>query len=268
MSEAPKHEAVAEARRLLRGARVGTLATSATGGQPFASLVTPACAPDLSVLLLLSNLSEHTRHLRADPRCALLVAGPPETANPQTAPRLTVTGEAMRADDPALKARWLALHPYAACTRISRISASGGVGSAAASRSAASRRRPSWPRICSFLTRARWRRSQPPRHRSSRIATTTMRMRSASSPRRTAAVAPVCGAWWPLMSMAVISGRAKSCSGSLGPARRRRLGRPARARGAGRDGAAGASSRRGKVSSSDLLLDRAAGAPVKPCRRN
>jgi hypothetical protein len=53
-----------EARKLLRAARSGTLATAADGGQPFASLVTPACAPDLSLLLLLSNLSEHTRHLR------------------------------------------------------------------------------------------------------------------------------------------------------------------------------------------------------------
>ena len=65
-----------EARRLLRAARVGTLA-SAADGQPFASLVTPACAPDLSLLLLLSDLSEHTRHLRAEPRCSVLVAGPP-----------------------------------------------------------------------------------------------------------------------------------------------------------------------------------------------
>ena len=63
-----------EARRLLRAARVGTLA-SAADGQPFASLVTPACAPDLSLLLLLSDLSEHTRHLRAEPRCSVLVAG-------------------------------------------------------------------------------------------------------------------------------------------------------------------------------------------------
>jgi putative heme iron utilization protein len=61
-----------QARKLLRAARAGTLASSAQG-QPFASLVTPACAPDLSVLLLLSDLSEHTRHLRADPRCSLLV---------------------------------------------------------------------------------------------------------------------------------------------------------------------------------------------------
>ncbi len=102
-----------QARRLLRAARSATLATSAAG-QPFASLVTPAAAPDLAVLLLLSSLSEHTRHLHADPRCAVLVAGPAESANPQTAPRLTVTGLAERVDDPALKARWLAIHPYAA----------------------------------------------------------------------------------------------------------------------------------------------------------
>ncbi|HET6194599.1 MAG TPA: pyridoxamine 5'-phosphate oxidase family protein, partial [Acetobacteraceae bacterium] len=58
-----------QARVLLRAARAGTLATS-IDGQPFASLVTPATAPDLSVLLFLSALSEHTRHLRQEPRCA------------------------------------------------------------------------------------------------------------------------------------------------------------------------------------------------------
>jgi putative heme iron utilization protein len=88
------------------------LATTAEG-QPFASLITPACAPDLSVLMLLSALSEHTRHLRADPRCAVMVTGAAETANPQTAPRVTVTGVAELEPDPALKARWLAVHPYA-----------------------------------------------------------------------------------------------------------------------------------------------------------
>jgi putative heme iron utilization protein len=101
------------ARKLLRGARAATLATSLSG-QPFASLVTPATTPDLAVLLLLSDLSEHTRHLRAEPRCALLVAGVPQAANPQTAPRTTVTGLAERIDDAALKARYLTVHPYAA----------------------------------------------------------------------------------------------------------------------------------------------------------
>ena len=102
-----------EARRVLRAARAGTLAT-AEGGQPFASLITPATAPDGSVLFLVSGLSEHTRHLRADGRCSVLVSGPPESANAQTAPRLTIVGTAAREHDVALKARWIALHPYAA----------------------------------------------------------------------------------------------------------------------------------------------------------
>lgn len=102
-----------EARRLIRGAAAATLATAAEG-QPFASLVTPACAPDLSPLLWLSSLSEHTRQLKAEPRCALLFTGVAETANPQTAPRVTLTGTAETISDPALKARWLARHPYAA----------------------------------------------------------------------------------------------------------------------------------------------------------
>ena len=102
-----------QARRVLRAARAATLAT-AEGGQPFASLVTPATAPDGTVLFLVSGLSEHTRHLRADPRCSILVTGPAETANAQTAPRLTIVGTAVRERDPALKARWVTLHPYAA----------------------------------------------------------------------------------------------------------------------------------------------------------
>jgi hypothetical protein len=102
-----------DARKLLRAARVGTLATSAQG-QPFASLVTPACAPDLSLLLLLSDLSEHTRHLRAEPRCSVLVVGAAESANPQTAPRVSVTGLGETVADPGLKARFVAVHPYAA----------------------------------------------------------------------------------------------------------------------------------------------------------
>lgn len=106
-----------QSRRLLRAARSGTLATvsvSQDGSQPFASLVTPAIAGDGAILLLLSDLSEHTRHLRAEPRCSLLVAGAAESVNPQTTPRLTVTGLAAISDIPADRARYLAVHPYAA----------------------------------------------------------------------------------------------------------------------------------------------------------
>lgn len=100
-------------RLLLRAARSATLATMEEG-QPLATLITPACAPDLSVLMLLSDLSAHTRQLRREPRCSVLVCGAPEGANPQTAPRVSITGLAEIAADPALKARWLAIHPYGA----------------------------------------------------------------------------------------------------------------------------------------------------------
>lgn len=102
-----------QARTLLRAATAGTLAP-ADGGQPYAALVTPAPAPDLSLLVLLSGLSAHTRHLQVDGRCALMVMGAATDTNPQTAPRLTVLGVATPEPDPALKARWVARHPYAA----------------------------------------------------------------------------------------------------------------------------------------------------------
>lgn len=111
-SEATSANPAWQARLLLRAARSGCLATHAAG-QPFASLVTPACMPDGSLLLLLSRLSEHTRHLLAAPACSVMVGGVAENVNPQTTPRVTVTGVADVVDDPALKARYLAVHPYA-----------------------------------------------------------------------------------------------------------------------------------------------------------
>jgi putative heme iron utilization protein len=101
------------ARCVLRAGRVGTLAT-VSDGQPFASLVTPAVAPDGSVLLLLSSLAAHTRHLLAQPRCAVMVAGRATDENPQTAPRVSVTGMAVRLDESAPRRFWVARHPYAA----------------------------------------------------------------------------------------------------------------------------------------------------------
>jgi putative heme iron utilization protein len=69
--------------------------------------------PDGSLLLLLSRLAEHTRHLAADPRCSVMVSGAAVSDNPQLTPRVTVTGVAEVVDDAALKARYLAVHPYA-----------------------------------------------------------------------------------------------------------------------------------------------------------
>lgn len=119
-SQPPAQPTVAEdaalCRRLMRGAAEATLATVADG-QPFASLATPAVAPDGSVLLWLSRLSLHTRHLGRDPRCSLLFLGAANGPNPQTRARVTITGQARLVEGEALaglKAHWLARHPYAA----------------------------------------------------------------------------------------------------------------------------------------------------------
>ena len=105
-------DATAEARRLLRSIRAGTLATSDEAGHPFASLVNVATAADGSPVLLLSQLAAHTGHLEHAPRCALLLA---ETGkgDPLAHPRLTVVADAVPDPDAALRARFLRRHPKA-----------------------------------------------------------------------------------------------------------------------------------------------------------
>ena len=125
------------ARRLLRCADVATLATLAPNDGskdglaaclppgfadafPFASLVTVATAYDGAPLLLLSQLSVHTRALQGDPRCSLLLRQSTSThGDPLAQPRLSIVGEALRLDRnhpqrPAMLDRFLARHPTAA----------------------------------------------------------------------------------------------------------------------------------------------------------
>lgn len=103
---------VREAAALLQAARSGVLATT-QAGWPHAALVTPALGPDGLVLLLLSELSTHTRHLHADPRCALLVTGVAAAENPQTLPRLSLRGTAYPTGGDSARAAYLQRHPYA-----------------------------------------------------------------------------------------------------------------------------------------------------------
>jgi len=120
MSDQPEPELPADnrqaLRRVARGVRKAALATSLAtdrGDRPYVSLVTVALDHDLSAILLLSRLSEHTRHLMADPRAALLLDGTEGHANPQTGPRVTLVGHAAEEAAPRLRARFLALHPAA-----------------------------------------------------------------------------------------------------------------------------------------------------------
>jgi len=100
------------AAALLLAARSGTLAT-VSEGVPHASLVTPALAADGQPVLLLSSLAVHTRHLQANPACALLVAGVAQGENPQTTPRLCLGGVAQLVERGEVEARFLRTHPYA-----------------------------------------------------------------------------------------------------------------------------------------------------------
>jgi putative heme iron utilization protein len=111
MAANQERDFVAEAGALIRGARTGSLAT-VNGGAPHVALVTPAPTSDGFLVLLLSTLSAHTRHLQANPHCALLLVGAPTTENPQTAPRVTLTCQA--AITPEDRAAYLHHHPYAA----------------------------------------------------------------------------------------------------------------------------------------------------------
>lgn len=101
-----------EARLLIGNAKSASLAT-VMGNTPYAALVTPAFMPDFSAILLLSDLSAHTRHLSDNPACALLVVGEPADENPQTAPRLCLSGTASRTSDPLARTKFLDTHPYA-----------------------------------------------------------------------------------------------------------------------------------------------------------
>lgn len=118
-SESPSDKPVDMAqsvRNLLRGLDRASLASAlpvAGGAWPYASLVIVAVDHDLSPLLLLSDLAEHTRAIKADGRVSLLFDGTAGLAQPLTGPRVTVLGRAAIIDDERLKRRFLARHPDA-----------------------------------------------------------------------------------------------------------------------------------------------------------
>jgi len=102
-------------RRLIRGARSAALATASAGEKdwPYASLVTVACDMDATPLLLLSELSDHTRNIAVDGRASLLFEAASGLDSPQTGPRVTVMGRLAKSEDERHARRFLARHPAA-----------------------------------------------------------------------------------------------------------------------------------------------------------
>ena len=104
----------AEAKRLMRLARTGALATlDAAGGTPLTTLIGVASDFDGAPLFLMSTLSRHTRNLANDPRASLLLTGRHERGDPLNHPRVTLGGRVEKCPAPRAKARYLQRNPKA-----------------------------------------------------------------------------------------------------------------------------------------------------------
>jgi putative heme iron utilization protein len=108
----PTSDAQAQAKRLLRIARTGALATlDRASGAPLTTLVSLCADYDGAPLLLLSTLARHTGNLAADKRGSLLLSGPLGRGDPLNQPRLTVGGDIVAHTEPNARARFLARNP-------------------------------------------------------------------------------------------------------------------------------------------------------------
>lgn len=101
------------AKKLLREARSGALATLMTGsGDPYCSLVNVATAPDGAPLLLLSKLAIHTKNVLADARVSLML-DERKQGDPLEGARIMLMGRLAVTDDPAARAAYLRRQPEA-----------------------------------------------------------------------------------------------------------------------------------------------------------
>ena len=110
--------AAAQARALVRLARSGALATLEHGGAPLSTLTLTATDSDGTPVLLVSDLSAHTRNLRRDPRCSLLAATAGK-GDPLAHPRVSAAADARflergGAQWARARRRFLAKHPKSA----------------------------------------------------------------------------------------------------------------------------------------------------------
>src|SRR5207245_1485810 len=119
LSEQTQPQVMRALRALLAAERHAVLATlsASRDGWPFASLVPYALSADGEPLLLLSDLAEHTRNVRADPRASLFVQDGSCTADPQAGCRVTILGQVELVVDSELaiaRQAYLARQPKAA----------------------------------------------------------------------------------------------------------------------------------------------------------
>lgn len=113
--ETPKLQAMRQAKLLLSQAGTAALAVRDAGdGSPFASFVSVSVDGGMAPLLLISDLSHHTKCLKADPRGSLLMT---EAINPAGDPmltfRMTLTGSFAVANGNDAMDAFVRRHPLA-----------------------------------------------------------------------------------------------------------------------------------------------------------
>ncbi|MDJ0860565.1 MAG: pyridoxamine 5'-phosphate oxidase family protein [Dinoroseobacter sp.] len=112
-------EARALARELIDTARFGAIGVQdPETNTPMVSRIAVGTTPEGTPLSLISDLSHHTKALRTDPRCSLLVGEPGAKGDPLTHPRLTLqctAGFITREDGvfATLREHYLTTHPKA-----------------------------------------------------------------------------------------------------------------------------------------------------------
>src|SRR4051794_27505435 len=96
MTNTPTDTPGSLARGLIRACDRAVLSTvlarDGLAGWPYGSLVLMATDHDLSPLVLISNLADHTKNIAKDPRVSLLVDATAGAVDPLTAARLSVLG--------------------------------------------------------------------------------------------------------------------------------------------------------------------------------
>jgi putative heme iron utilization protein len=113
MKSNPKFSPSIAAKKLLREARSGALATLMSGsGDPYCSLVNVATASDGTPLLLISKLAVHTKNIISDPRASLML-DERRQGDPLQGARVMLMGIASATEDPHARRRYLERQPEA-----------------------------------------------------------------------------------------------------------------------------------------------------------
>jgi putative heme iron utilization protein len=108
MRPTPEFDPQSVAKKLVRQARSGALATLMAGtGDPYCSLVNVATLADGAPLLLLSRLAVHTRNVLADCRASLML-DERNAGDPLEGARIMLMGNAVACQDPHARRRYLA----------------------------------------------------------------------------------------------------------------------------------------------------------------